>query len=120
MIGKDCKAPMLVRECGRALCLSRETLLFRLSRPLTLCWSLTLSRAKKTKRALSLSLNCRYKIPTINLHDAVVAVCGPPPQPKCFNATGCFCPHCAARGATGYNFLVDKVIVPALTKLLPP
>ena len=64
------------------------------------------------------AIMAKYKIPTINLHDAVVAVCGPPPQPKCFNATGCFCPHCS--GAAGYPFLVDKVIVPALTKLLLP
>lgn len=66
------------------------------------------------------AIMAKYEIPTINLHDSVVAVCGPPPQPTCFNSTGCFCPHCNGRGATGYAFLTDKVIVPALTKLLPP
>lgn len=63
------------------------------------------------------AIMAKYKIPTINLHDAVVEQCGPPPQKACFNATGCFCPHCA--GGAGYNFLTDKVIVPAITRLLP-
>lgn len=57
----------------------------------------------------------KYQIPTINLHDAVVDECGQPPQPACFNQTGCFCPHCSG---PGYEFLAEKVIVPALKKLL--
>jgi len=65
------------------------------------------------------AIMAKYKIPTINLHDPVVAHCGPPPQMSCFNTSHCFCPHCAGGGAPGYVFLVDKVIVPALTKLLP-
>jgi hypothetical protein len=61
----------------------------------------------------------KYNIPTINLHDAVVSQCGEPPQKKCFNQTGCFCPHCGASPSPGYTFLAEKVIVPALTSLLP-
>lgn len=65
------------------------------------------------------AIMAKYKIQTINLHDAVVAKCGPPPQPNCFNVSHCFCPHCAGGGAPGYQFLTDNVIAPALTKLLP-
>ena len=65
------------------------------------------------------AIKAKYKIPTINLHDAVVEKCGPPPQPACFGSKGCFCPHCAGDGSPGYHFIVDNVIVPALTSLLP-
>lgn len=58
----------------------------------------------------------KYKIPTINLHDTVVAECGPPPQPACFNVSNCFCPHCSN---VGYDFLVDNLIAPKLTEMLP-
>ena len=66
----------------------------------------------------------KYSIPTINLHDAVVAECGPPPASrdthfKCFNQSGCFCPHCPQDNGVGYEFLAAHVIVPAITKLLP-
>ena len=57
----------------------------------------------------------KHNIPTIDLHKAVVGECGKPPQQSCFNQTGCFCPHCAA---PGYEFLAEKIIVPALKNLL--
>ena len=60
------------------------------------------------------------KIPTINLHDAIVRKCGPVPQASCFGMKGCFCPHCAGRpDGQGYDWLATTTIVPALTKLLP-
>jgi hypothetical protein len=65
------------------------------------------------------AIMAKYNIPTINLHDAVVEKCGPPPQENCFNQSKCFCPHCAGGAAPGYHFLTENVIVPALTKLLP-
>ena len=65
------------------------------------------------------AIMAKYKIPTINLHDRVVEQCGPPPQKSCFNVSNCFCPHCSGGGAPGYTFITDKVIVPALTALLP-
>ena len=64
------------------------------------------------------AIMAKYNIPTINLHDAVVGQCGPPPQQTCFGAHKCFCPHCMGNGSAGYHFLVDKVIAPALTSLL--
>eukprot|EP00047_Mylnosiga_fluctuans_P012626 m.27128 g.27128 ORF g.27128 m.27128 type:complete len:313 (-) comp4382_c0_seq2:49-987(-) len=54
-------------------------------------------------------------IPTINLHDAVVAKCGPVPQASCFGEAGCFCPHCVP---AGYQWLAESTIVPALRALL--
>ena len=59
----------------------------------------------------------KYDIPTINLHDAVVEQCGPPPQRMCFNSSQCFCPHCSS--GPGYEFLARTVIAPAIAKLLP-
>ena len=61
----------------------------------------------------------KHNIPTINLHDTVVAECGLAPNSTCFGVHNCFCPHCAGGGAPGYHFITDKVIVPALTALLP-
>ena len=70
----------------------------------------------------------QHKVPTVNLHDAIVDECGAVPQPSCFNQTGCFCPHCPGlwnatihryNPGPGYIWLAKSVIVPALTKLLP-
>ena len=60
----------------------------------------------------------KHGISTINLHDAVVDHCGRPPQLDCFNVSRCFCPHCNSN-SVGYTFLAERVIVPALTGLLP-
>ena len=65
------------------------------------------------------AIMAKHNITTINLHDSVISKCGPPPQPACFNVSRCFCPHCSGGGAPGYHFLTNKVIVPALMKLLP-
>ena len=65
------------------------------------------------------AIMAKYDIPTIDIHEAIVGQCGQPPQPKCFNQTGCFCPHCPMAGGVGYEFLAGKVIVPALVRLLP-
>lgn len=54
-------------------------------------------------------------IPTVNLHDAVVAKCGPAPQQSCFNETGCFCPHCIP---AGYQWLAESTVAPAIRALL--
>jgi hypothetical protein len=54
-------------------------------------------------------------IPTVNLHDAVLAKCGPVPQSSCFGAKDCFCPHCAA---SGYEWLATSTVVPAIKGLL--
>lgn len=57
----------------------------------------------------------QYGIPTVNLHDAIVAKCGPVPQSSCFGETGCFCPHCVS---AGYQWLAESTIAPAIQKLL--
>ena len=62
----------------------------------------------------------KYKIPMLNLHDAITSQCGPAGTTRdkpCFKIPKCFCPHCANGG--GYDFLAEHVIVPALTNLLP-
>ena len=61
----------------------------------------------------------KHNIPTINLHDTVVAECGLAPNSTCFGVPNCFCPHCLGGGEPGYHFITNKVIVPALTALLP-
>ena len=60
----------------------------------------------------------KHRIPTINLHDAVVDHCGPAPQLNCFNTSRCFCPHCNGHQSVGYAYLADQVIVPALQRLI--
>lgn len=53
-------------------------------------------------------------IPVVDIYDAIVNQCGPVPQQNCFNASGCWCPHCPA----GYSWLASTVIAPALRALL--
>lgn len=55
------------------------------------------------------------KIPTIDLHSAVVSKCGPVPQASCFGAANCFSPHCVQ---AGYDWLANSTIVPAIRALL--
>jgi len=57
----------------------------------------------------------KYKIPTVDLHGAVVGYCGPVPQASCFGEDGCFCPHCVD---AGYQWLAETTIVPAIKPLL--
>ena len=45
------------------------------------------------------AIMAKYSIPTINLRKAIIGQCGNPPAKldthfKCFNQSGCFCPHC--------------------------
>lgn len=65
------------------------------------------------------AIMAKHNIPTINLHDAIVGQCGTPPVAKCFNQTGCFCPHCPQANGVGYEYLATNVIVPAIKRLLP-
>merc|ERR1712039_253676 len=62
----------------------------------------------------------KYKIPTINLHNAVVGECGPPnPASACWGIKGCFCPHCSAgKEGQGYDWLANNTIVPGIRTLL--
>lgn len=53
-------------------------------------------------------------VPTVNLHDAIVAKCGPVPQASCFGEEGCWCPHCPP----GYQWLAESTIAPAIRALL--
>ena len=57
-------------------------------------------------------------IPTVDLYAAVTGECGPVPQPSCFNATECFCPHCYGNNQLGYQWLTNTTLVPAIEKLL--
>lgn len=71
------------------------------------------------------AIMAKYNIPTVNLRQAVISQCGNPPAAKdahfkCFNQSGCFCPHCPQADGVGYGWLAANVIVPAITKLLPP
>ena len=61
----------------------------------------------------------KWKVPTVDLHAAVVGVCGAAPNQMCFNQSTCFCPHCPQADGVGYEYLAEKVLVPAITKLLP-
>lgn len=54
-------------------------------------------------------------IPTFSLHDAIVAKCGPAPQPSCLGITGCFCPHCSS---VGYQWLAESTVAPAIRAML--
>eukprot|EP01047_Picozoa_sp_COSAG01_P002365 COSAG01_NODE_63_length_29632_cov_270.650662_14_plen_463_part_00 len=36
----------------------------------------------------------RLGIPTVDMHAAIIAKCGTPPQKQCFGINGCFNPHC--------------------------
>ena len=62
----------------------------------------------------------KYHVPTVDLHAAVVGQCGDAPNTTCFNQSTCFCPHCPQANGVGYEFLAERVIVPAISKLLPP
>ena len=54
-------------------------------------------------------------VPTIDLHAAIVAKCGPAPITDCFGVQDCFCPHCPG---AGYQYLANSTIAPALRALL--
>jgi acyl-CoA thioesterase-1 len=54
-------------------------------------------------------------VPTVDLHSAVVAKCGPVPQASCLGMKDCFSPHC---GAAGYEWIATDVIVPAIRNAL--
>ena len=60
----------------------------------------------------------RHGIPTVDMHTPIVAQCGPSPQPKCFNQSQCFCPHCPMNDGVGYEFLAKEVIAPRIRALL--
>lgn len=89
------------------------TLLFALTSPM-LC-SGPSDAIVLTLNNQAAALMASHRIPTVNLHDAIVAHCGPVPQASCFGQQGCFCPHCAD---AGYAWLANSTIVPALRKLL--
>ena len=56
------------------------------------------------------------RIPTVDLHGAIVAKCGPSPNNHCPGLpAGCWCPHCQG---PGYAWLANSTIVPAIRKLL--
>ena len=77
---------------------------------------------------MQMAVMTQFKVPIVNLHDAIVGKCGEVPQQSCFNQSGCFCPHCPGlwnetihryNPGPGYIWLAKSVIAPALTKLLP-
>ena len=58
------------------------------------------------------------KIPTLDLHAAIIGKCGAAPQKSCFGSAGCYCPHCGGNSGVGYSWLVNSTIAPAMRKLL--
>ena len=54
-------------------------------------------------------------VPMLDLHGAITAKCGEAPTLSCFNQTGCFSPHCNAKG---YEWLAGSTIAPAIRKLI--
>jgi hypothetical protein len=53
-------------------------------------------------------------IPTVDLHTPIIDKCGPVPQARCFNETGCWSPHCPP----GYSWLAETYIIPAIRAAL--
>jgi len=60
----------------------------------------------------------KHGVPTVDLHAAVVGQCGASPNPRCFNQSACFCPHCPQADGVGYEFLAEHVLVPAISELI--
>ena len=58
------------------------------------------------------------KIPTLDLHAAIIGKCGATPAKSCFGSAGCYCPHCSSNDGVGYSWLVNSTIAPAMRKLL--
>lgn len=68
-----------------------------------------------THNAQAAAIMAQMAIPTVDLHAAVVAKCGPAPQASCFAEAGCFCPHCVP---AGYQWLAESTVAPAIRALL--
>lgn len=90
-------------------------LLFALTTPLLANPRADADVRELNRRAASVMRECG--VPTLDLHAAVVGRCGTPPITRCFNASGCFSPHCAP---AGYAWLAESTIAPAIRLLLPP
>ena len=73
----------------------------------------------QSNNAAALAIMQKWRVPTVDLHAAVIGVCGAAPNTRCFNQSTCFCPHCPQAGGVGYEYLAEHVLVPAITKLLP-
>ena len=73
----------------------------------------------RSNNVAAAAIMAKHGIPTVDLHAPIVAQCGESPQPACFGQAGCFCPHCPMDDGVGYEFLAERVLVPAITKLLP-
>ena len=58
-------------------------------------------------------------VPTVDLHAAVVAACGAPPQTECLGEAGGGCPHYSS---DGYAYIANTTVAPAIRAALerPP
>ena len=54
-------------------------------------------------------------IATVDLHGAVVAKCGAPPQKECLGEQGGGCPHYSS---DGYEWIASEVLAPAFRAAL--
>jgi len=113
-------AEYLDRITGRLVKLLSPTtrLLFGITTP-EMC-DASLDAVVRSNNNAAVAIMRKHAVPTVDLHAAIVGQCGTSPNQKCFNQSTCFCPHCPQSDGIGYEFLAEHVIVPAISKLLPP
>ena len=87
-------------------------LLFALTTPF-LCKAETDALVAKLNSEASAIMQAR-QIAMVDVYTAITQKCGKAPQPACFGASGCFCPHCPA----GYEWLVNSTLAPAAREAL--
>lgn len=87
-------------------------LLFALTTPM-LCDASVDAVISGTLNTAAAKLMESVGIPTVDLHAAIIAKCGPAPQASCMGVAGCWCPHCPPQ----YPWLAS-VIAPAVRSLL--
>ena len=90
-------------------------LLFALTSPMLSSSSADEDVRELNRRAADVMAAAR--VPTVDLHAAVVRKCGAAPQPECFGHQGCFSPHCSGKG---YEWLANSTVAPAIRELLAP
>jgi len=119
-------APQLAAITAKLQAYSRRTgakLLFGLTSPMMADLSADNDVMELNRRASQVMSDA--KVPTVDLHTAIVKKCGPVPQKACFGKPGCFSPHCGGtathipgKPTEGYFWLAQTIIQPVMEKLL--
>ena len=109
-------AGQLANVTARLVALAASTgtkLVFGITSPM-LCDAQSDAVITGTLNTAATSIMAAAGIPTVDLHAAVVAKCGPVPQASCFGQKGCWCPHCPP----GYQWLASSTVAPAIRAAL--